>query len=774
MLVGDFPTVFDQNAGYPFQNYEGELLSRLLAEHGIVFADCFRVCAMTSRPQNGDIKKIFANSKNQITGCVKYQDKIIVQSAADNISSLIDCIKSVNPNVILSFGEFALWALTGKSGIFSWRGSELVCTLDHGLARAIVVIPTHSMTSIFKQHELSFCVKRDIKRAASYMADGMARAPAWRFIISPKFQQAHDVLQSLIARAESGRIEIAVDIEPRSQQIACIGLAWSEKDAICLPLMDANCPLGYWSSNDEIAVLRMLTQLLTHPNCLLIGHGFTYDAQFFSEHLCLDLPVFCDTLVVQHVLEPTLPKSLSFTASIHCDQYVFWKDDGKLWDESTGEKQLWFYNCEDACRTWESHREQKKLVELFGMEQIVDKQMLKMNMAYKMMINGLHIDSVKLHSYKKLISKSIQSNKAWINKVIGRSINIGSSAQLADLFYNELGQAVITNSATGLPSCDAEALAKIAKNEAALLPVVECIQKIRKLEPYYKQINTKVDYKGFNRFTFNISGSSDFSVRSGPNAFGVGFDLHHALNLTKYMDDYDIFSIIKPGDLKSFISIKFTDDFAARIVALQSLDLDALHSFSVNSNPYVCALDQFMESSFFQNKDEAGAKLNNIANMILAANKPSKISNSLRLPLIFIKNITSFLLASFPSIATWHKSIGEAVRCSGFVHNAFGYRMPVHERRNDSAVQNSISWLIESTKACLMYEIHCRINNNLAHVDAVAYIDNCIILSSRESGMDELLNHIKHQTDYHLTSGDHNVYISTIIKTSSESLRGVL
>ena len=80
-------------------------------------------------------------------------------------------------------------------------------------------------------------------------------------------------------------MKLAVDIETRAGHIACVGIAWNERDALCIPLMAVERKDGYWSEQEEAQIAFALYQILTHPNAEVIGQNFSYDAQYFYRHL---------------------------------------------------------------------------------------------------------------------------------------------------------------------------------------------------------------------------------------------------------------------------------------------------------------------------------------------------------------------------------------------------------------------------------------------------------------------------------------------------------
>ena len=105
-------------------------------------------------------------------------------------------------------------------------------------------------------------------------------------------------------------MKLAVDIETRAGHIACVGIAWNERDALCIPLMCVERPAGYWSEQEEAQIAFALYQILTHPNCEVIGQNFSYDAQYFWRHLHFLPRLKRDTMLTQHTLFANLIRML--------------------------------------------------------------------------------------------------------------------------------------------------------------------------------------------------------------------------------------------------------------------------------------------------------------------------------------------------------------------------------------------------------------------------------------------------------------------------------
>ena len=187
--------------------------------------------------------------------------------------------------------------------------------------------------------------------------------PEHNFLVRPSFTETMSTLQMLYNRCEGEEnFHIAVDLETRHRQIACVGLAWSNVDAICIPLMCVENPKGYWSYEEEVSITLLLRKILTHKNAYIIGQNYAYDRQYIARQWGIMSTLSFDTMVAQHVLWPGAPKGLDFLSSLYSRHHVYWKDESKEWGKED-EDTLWVYNCKDCVATFEVAQELQKALQ---------------------------------------------------------------------------------------------------------------------------------------------------------------------------------------------------------------------------------------------------------------------------------------------------------------------------------------------------------------------------------------------------------------------------
>jgi DNA polymerase len=358
MIVGEAWGADEARAGKPFVGVSGMELDRMLHEAGIMRSDCYVSNVVNAQPAGNDIRAWIPLTKREITlDCVRFRDRMVKPIIVEGYHSLLKEINLVNPTLIIALGNTPLFALTGRSGITKWRGSQLTQNaadlIDQVKSPGTKVIPTFHPAAILRQWDWRAIALNDLRRAKREATTVDYRLPEWTFIIRPSLVQALGTLGALYERCAQGPTLLSFDLETRAGHIACAGLAWDKDNAICIPSMCVERPEGYWVEEEEALVLDSLRAVLTHPNAYVLGQNLLYDCQYTWKWWHFVPSVKFDTMVAHHTAFPGLPKALDFQSSMYCAHHVYWKEDGKDWRPEYGEEQFWRYNCEDAVRTFE-------------------------------------------------------------------------------------------------------------------------------------------------------------------------------------------------------------------------------------------------------------------------------------------------------------------------------------------------------------------------------------------------------------------------------------
>lgn len=189
------------------------------------------------------------------------------------------------------------------------------------------VIPTIHPAAVLRQWSWRADLVQDLRRAAGQRSNLLYDAPKYNFIIRPTFEDVERVLKQLYTRLYRETVCLSFDLETSMGHIACAGLAWTKTEAICIPFMERGKPEGYWTVEQEGAVLYYLYLVLTHPNARVVGQNLLYDAQYTYRHWHFVPRVVQDTMISQHAIFSDRPKALAYQASLYCKHYIFWKED---------------------------------------------------------------------------------------------------------------------------------------------------------------------------------------------------------------------------------------------------------------------------------------------------------------------------------------------------------------------------------------------------------------------------------------------------------------
>lgn len=533
LIVGEAPGADEERLHAPFVGASGQLLDRMLGEAGIARKDCFLTNVCRERPPMNDIAKWMpATKKAQAEGLAAgwpiVKGRVVHPHVAEGYNLLMEEIAAVKPSLIIALGNTALWALTDLDSVSKWRGSTL--ETPYG-----IVVPTLHPAAVLRQWAARPIVVQDLRRAAACLRQPPTK-PQWRFTVRPTLPQVRDYLEGLYQAAESTptteRLKLSVDIETLAGHIACIGIAPNVLEAICIPLTTVQNPDGYWDEAEEAEIVWLLHRLLTHPRVGCVGQNFIYDTQYIYRHWGFVPNFLRDTMVAQHVCFPGMPKSLDHIASMYCDYYVYWKDDGKTWwvkgeiDEDKG----WRYNCEDCVRTFEADTVLQAVVDRMGLRAPHDFQQSLFRPVFRTMVRGVRVDSER----RKAMLRELKDHAAELEKAItqmaGYALNPKSPKQMQTFFYEEMGCTAIRNRKTKALSCDDEALGKIADRHRFLAPLVKDILEFRSCETLAAnalKASAISPFDGRIHCSYNVTGTVTFRFNSSEDAFGSGMNLQN-------------------------------------------------------------------------------------------------------------------------------------------------------------------------------------------------------------------------------------------------------
>ena len=241
-----------------------------------------------------------------------------------NLDRLAEELKQCSPTVIVPLGGTALWALTGQAGITSVRGTALYATR---LVPGVKIVPTFHPSMVMKKWSQYSVVVRDLQYAVAEAEQGTEINYAIRALhLCPTLADIRDAMPKMLASDL-----LSVDIETGWGQIKCIGFAWDQQSAICIPFIDHRQPdKNYWRTvEEEVEAWQIVQQVLAYPTPKLGQNygGYDFMRLLWRYHLGTR-NLTHDTRLLHHNIAPELPKDLGFMGASHSTQGA-WKYMGK-------------------------------------------------------------------------------------------------------------------------------------------------------------------------------------------------------------------------------------------------------------------------------------------------------------------------------------------------------------------------------------------------------------------------------------------------------------
>ena len=736
MLVSDCVSYRDIQSNTILNDREAD---RMLSEAGINRTKTFVTALIREQVYGQNFETQVAKSKKEITPEHKpLHDKYVKPCILVGLQALERDIDLIKPRIILAFGNGPLFALTGKWGIKSWRGSTLSYTSPGG--HHCYVIPTYApsyIQSVWKDRNI---VIHDLRTAQKLSTmEPAPQPPEYNFLIEPSFTQAASTLKDLLHRADGGRLKLAVDVETRGGHLACTGIAWSRTEAICIPQLravSAEFPgwenkIHYWREEEEGYLTFQLYKLLTYPNVEVVGQNFIYDAQYFYRHLHF-IPNFKrDTMLTQHSMFSSMQKGLDFLSSMYTDFHVYWKDESKNWDPKLGERQLWIYNCKDCCVTYEVDDNQQAAIDLWAetwpeLREVHDFQQAMFWPVLQTMIDGLRTDNQSKGRLSDELLEAIKTREAWVEEVLGSPLNIKSPKQMQDVFYRLLAQKPVISRKTGSPTTDDSALERISTREPLLLPLCNTIRDLRSLGVFRSTfLEAPVDYDQRMRCSFNIAGTETYRFSSSENAFGSGMNLQ---NIPKGDEDSGLPNVRKlfiPDENMTFFDIDL-DSADLRIVVWESDCREMKAMFAEGAKPYVEVAKEYYRDPTIDKHHPSYKLFKALCHGTNYLGTANGLAGRIGLLASEVERIQAWYYGKFPEIKTWQDDLCAQLRAHRYVQNVFGYRGWFFDRIEGTIFNQAVAWIPQSTVGCLINRGYRNIHANEREIQVLLQVHDSL------------------------------------------------
>lgn len=551
ILVGEAYGEEEHREGKPFVGTSGWFLNKMLKEAGIERDSVLCTNVVNKRPPGNDFDH-FLIHKDQAKGAQSVRG---IRAGADlhqGVAALERLIEAVNPTLIIAAGNWPLWALSSHAivktqkgyqhptGIANWRGSQTYSDLPRGDGTRRALLPVYHPAAITREYKLRAITVHDLAaRAARFLRGDTKWDPPVSWIQhKPDFIT---VLQFLQAFKDNGHGWLSVDIETyRRRWISCVGLADSARSGICIPFFSFS-PEGryipYWSSEQEIEIWRLLSELFHDPRTKIIGQNFGYDTQFFHRWYNIHALVSLDTMVAHHLLYPGTPKGLDDLASLYCDHYCFWKKESQDWDiKEFGAEAHWLYNVKDCLYTFEVAMELLEVLKVEKMEELFAFQMEQWRLARRMTLRGVGYDQRYVGKIRVEIEEDRKRTSAWLLEAMPENIRFAPSGIpwfqsptfMAKLFYETFGFEKKFHKKTGKITMDDSALLALQEKNPWLTAMFTRLQHLRSIDVFTSHfLDARPGADGKMHCQFNPAHVETFRWSSSATGFGEGTNLQN-------------------------------------------------------------------------------------------------------------------------------------------------------------------------------------------------------------------------------------------------------
>lgn len=321
LLIGEAPGEEEEKAGEPFVGPAGRLLNALLADAGLDRRQLHITNVFSKRPPKNDLLQ-WCGTKTELKKLDKNYNaekmpngKYLRPEYLPHVSRLRTELGSIEPDLIIGLGAVALWALTGDGKIGNSRG----VFLDIPAGRAIF---TFHPANILRQYENYALAWRDLTKARQWLNEELTPPLHRQLCINPSFEEM-ERYYDLFASIPYAPLGVDIETVPSCGQITMVAFG-TATHCICIPVWDKATLPGranvYPDIKSEAKAWRMIRRFAQLPNPKVLQNGL-YDMQYLLDALDIRLRnVHDDTAILQHSLQPELPKALGTLASLYLNE----------------------------------------------------------------------------------------------------------------------------------------------------------------------------------------------------------------------------------------------------------------------------------------------------------------------------------------------------------------------------------------------------------------------------------------------------------------------
>jgi uracil-DNA glycosylase family 4 len=311
VFVGEAPAKYEIMYGNPLSGPSGWVFDDCLDAANISRSTCYITNVFDFMVTKDDQKNILDRDKN-----ILYKPRSgFTEKGKIHIDRLMDELQESKADVICTLGNPALEALTGRRGIFKWRGSILNSSILPGRK----VVPTiHPANSLHGQYINRYYIRSDFKRVKKQSEFPDIRRPPYKLRLFPSFIECISFLNYLL----KDKPQVSVDIEVSHRQVSRISYGWSEYESISIPHGEAG-----WNFEEEKLLWLKTAEVLEDPDIPKIMQNGIFDIQFLmsTHHIHVPISSINDTMYAHHIVYPDFRAGLASMTATYTEQ-PYYKD----------------------------------------------------------------------------------------------------------------------------------------------------------------------------------------------------------------------------------------------------------------------------------------------------------------------------------------------------------------------------------------------------------------------------------------------------------------
>lgn len=467
MLIGEAPgrREIQPDVRRPFAGPAGQYLDKILDNVHLSREELFITNVIACRPpHNRD------PSPYEIKACKPFLDAQIA---------------IVKPKRIMALGNIALKALTGRSGIATYRGRPF--TLN-----SIEVLASYHPSYVRSNPRFYPLLYTDMLKFKGEELQAIER----HYAPVTTMDEVIRVVKIMLAAPEVSFDLETTHLDPwTGAHIICIGLSDVEGSGYVIPLEGELAP---WTNNEREKIFRWLGAILNNPRARIIAYNAKFDLMWAWTR---SISARCDfdPMMASVVLDENLPHSLEANVQLYLDPNFTKPEPSKIttwsWDR------IWPYNAGDSDQTLRlTHVLEPKLAQEPESHTLFRELIMPVQTKVlpNLELNGIYVHDDKLKEAEEVCvaerDKHLEAIKSHVpdgyippvksKKSLKKGFNPGSPKQLGNLLFDILGLPPGPLTDTGDWSTAEAVLVDLKGKHSIIEPILE-FRKYSKYESTY-------------------------------------------------------------------------------------------------------------------------------------------------------------------------------------------------------------------------------------------------------------------------------------------------